>query len=101
MPLSTDTSTVLWTLRHGHRRLECSIQLLPHGRQLHLALNGDTPYCSRTFQTQDEWLAARPELTGIGSWKNEQRRNLAVRRGCGCIGCIRVLIRAAKTEISV
>ena len=43
MSLSTDTPTVLWTLRNGHRRLECSVQLLPHGLQLHLALNGDTP----------------------------------------------------------
>ena len=40
MPVSTDTPTVLWTLRNGHR---CSVQLLPHGLQLHLALNGDTP----------------------------------------------------------
>ncbi len=43
MPLNTDTPTVLWTLRNGHRRLECSVQLLPHGLHLHLALNGDTP----------------------------------------------------------
>ena len=57
MPLGTDTPTVLWTLRNGHGRLECSVQLLPHGLQLHLALNGDTPYCSRTFHTQDELLA--------------------------------------------
>ncbi len=57
MPLSTDTPTVLWTLRNGHRRLACSVQLLPHGLQVHLALNGDTPYCSRTFHTQDELLA--------------------------------------------
>ena len=51
-----DIPTVLWTLRNGHRRLECSVQLLRHGLELHLALNGDTPYCSRTFQTQDELL---------------------------------------------
>ena len=57
VPLSTDTPTVLWTLRTGHRRRECSVQLLPHGLDLHLALNGDTPYCSRTFHTQDELLA--------------------------------------------
>ena len=44
MPLNTDTPTVLWSLRNGHRRLECSVQLLPHGLELHLALNGDTPY---------------------------------------------------------
>ncbi len=43
MPLSTDTPTVLWTLRNGHRRRECSVQLLPHGLELYLALNGDTP----------------------------------------------------------
>ncbi len=43
VPLSPDTPTVLWTLRHGHRRLECSVQLLPHGLELYLALNGDTP----------------------------------------------------------
>ena len=57
MPLSADAPTVLWTLRNGHRRLECSVQLLPHGLELHLALNGDTLYCSRTFQAQDELLA--------------------------------------------
>ncbi len=28
-----------------------------------LALNGDTPYCSRIFHTQDEWLA----------WAEEER----------------------------
>ena len=55
--------TVLWTLRNGHRRLACSVQLLPHGLQVHLALNGDTPYCSRTFHAQDELLA----------WAEEQR----------------------------
>ncbi len=44
-------------------RRECSVQLLPHGLQLHLALNGDTPYCSRTFQAQDELLA----------WAEEER----------------------------
>jgi len=32
----------------------------------------------------------RSELTGVGRWKNIQRRNLAVRRG---FRCIRVLIR--------
>ena len=52
MPLSTDTPTVLWTLRNGHRRRECSVQLLPHGLELYLARNGDTPYFSRTFQAQ-------------------------------------------------
>ncbi len=52
MPPSTDTPTVLWTLRHGHRRLECSVQLLRHGLELYLALNGKEPYCSRLFQTQ-------------------------------------------------
>ena len=63
MPLSPDTPTVLWTLRNGHRRLECSVQLLRHGLPLHLALNGDTPYCSQTFQAQDELLA----------WAEEER----------------------------
>ncbi len=62
MPLNTGTPTVLWTLRNGHRRLECSVQLLPHGLELHLALNGDTPYCSRTFQRQDELLAWAKEI---------------------------------------
>ncbi len=55
--LTAETPTVLWTLRNGHRRLECSVQLLAHGLQVHLALNGDTPYCSRTFHTQGELLA--------------------------------------------
>ncbi len=35
--------TVLWTLRNGAKQLTCSVQLLPHGLELHLALNGDTP----------------------------------------------------------
>ncbi len=63
MPLSTDTPTVLWTLPNGHRRREGSVQLLPHGLDLHLALNGDRPYCSRTFHAQDELLA----------WAEEER----------------------------
>ena len=54
---------MLWTLRNGAKQLACSVRLLPHDLQLHLALNGDTPYCSRTFQTQDEWLA----------WAEEER----------------------------
>lgn len=33
----TDTPTVLWTLRNGHRRPECSVQLLRHGLEHHLA----------------------------------------------------------------
>ena len=33
---------MVWTLHNGHRRRECSVQLLPHGLQLHLALNGET-----------------------------------------------------------
>ena len=41
-------------------------------------------------------VPTRAELTGLESWKNVQRRNLAV-RGTG--RCIRVLIRAAKVEI--
>ncbi len=60
---STDTPTVLWTLRNGAKQLTCSVQLLPHGLEVHLALNGDRPYCSRTFHTQDELLA----------WAEEQR----------------------------
>ncbi len=68
MSLTADTPTVLWTLRNRHRRLECSVQLLRHGLQLHLALNGDTPYCSLTVQAQGELLA----------WAEEERlRNLA------------------------
>ncbi len=68
MSLTALTPTVLWTLRTGPRRRECSVQLLPYGLQLHLALNGDTPSCSRTFQTQDELLA----------WAEEERvRTLA------------------------
>ena len=54
---------MFWTLRNGAKQLTCSVQLLPHGLERHLALNGDTPYCSRTFHTQDELLA----------WAEEQR----------------------------
>ncbi len=44
------------------------MQLLPHGLDLHLALNTETPSCSRIFQTQDELLA----------WAEEERvQNLA------------------------
>ncbi len=63
MPLSPDTPTVLWTLRNGAKQLTCSVQILRHGLEVHLALDGDTPYCSRTFQAQDELLA----------WAEEQR----------------------------
>ena len=63
MPLSPDTPTVLWTLRKGAKQLACSVQLLPHSLEVHLVFNGDTPYCSRTFHTQDELLA----------WAEEQR----------------------------
>ena len=38
------------------------------GERLHLALNSDTPCCSRTFHTQDEFLAFAEE---------ERFRNLA------------------------
>ena len=59
---------MLWTLRNGAKQLACSVQLLPHGLQLHMAFNTDTPYCSRTFQAQDELLA----------WAEEERaQNLA------------------------
>ncbi len=70
MPLSTDTPTVLWTLRNGHSRVECSVQLLRHGLdlELHLAVNGDSPYFSRIFHTPDELLA----------WAEDERvQNLA------------------------
>ena len=68
MPRRTDTPTVLWTLRNGAKQLTCSVQLLPHGLEVHLASNGDTHYCSRTFHTQDELLA----------WAEEERvRTLA------------------------
>ena len=56
----TDTRTVLWTLRRGDNRLECSVERLPHGLrvlQVHMAVNGDTPYFSRTFKTSDELLS--------------------------------------------
>ncbi len=62
MLLTADTPTVLWTLRNGAKQLTCSVQLLPHGLEVHLAFNGDRPYCSRTFQTQDELLAWAEEL---------------------------------------
>ena len=57
----------IWTEQDA-KQLACSVQLLRHGLQIHLALNTDTPYCSRTFHTQDELLA----------WAEEQRvQNLA------------------------
>lgn len=46
----TDTRTVLWTLRRGDNRLECSVERLPHGLQVHLAINGGTPYYSRPLR---------------------------------------------------
>ena len=33
---SNFTRTVLWTLPNGHRRLECRVQFLPHGVELHV-----------------------------------------------------------------
>ena len=53
----TDTGTVFWTLRRGDNRLECSVERLPHGLQVHMAVNGDTPYHSRTFETSDKLLS--------------------------------------------
>ena len=40
----TDTRTILWTLRRGDNRLECSVERPPHGLQVHMAVNGGTPY---------------------------------------------------------
>lgn len=37
--------------------LEFSVERLPHGLQVHMAVNGDTPYHSRTFETSDELLS--------------------------------------------
>ena len=43
-------------------------RLVPPDLELYLALNGDTPYCSRIFHTQD----------GLLAWAEEQRvQNLA------------------------
>ena len=53
----TDTSTAFWTLRKDDNRLEFSVERLPHGLQVHMAVNGDTPYHSRTFETSDELLS--------------------------------------------
>ncbi len=53
----TDTGTVFWTLRKDDNRLEFSVEHLPHGLQVHMAVNGDTPYHSRTFETSDELLS--------------------------------------------
>ena len=55
-PMS-DTRTVFWTLRKDDNRLEFSVERLPHGLQVHMAVNGDTPYHSRTFETSDELLS--------------------------------------------
>ena len=51
-----DRPTVLWTLRRAHDWLECSVQVMPRGLQLHMSINRRTPYFSRVFQTQDELL---------------------------------------------
>ncbi len=51
-----DTPTVVRTLHKDHDQLACSVELLAHGLQVHIAINGRTPYHSRTFQTQDELL---------------------------------------------
>ena len=53
----TDTRTVFWTLRKDDNRLECSVERLPHGLHVHMAVNGDTPYQSRTCKTSDELLS--------------------------------------------
>ena len=48
MPRAIDRPSVLWTVRKDHDSLECSVELLPHGLQAHMAINGRTPYHSRT-----------------------------------------------------
>ena len=54
----TDTPTLLWTLRRGDNRLECSVERPPHGLQVHMAVDGGTPYdYSPTFKTVDELLS--------------------------------------------
>ena len=53
----TDTRPVFWTLRKDDNRLEFSVERLPHGLQVHMAVNGDTPYHSRKFETSDELLS--------------------------------------------
>ncbi len=53
----TDTGTVFWTLRKDDHRLECSVERLPRGLHVHMAVNGDTPYRSRTCNTSDELLS--------------------------------------------
>ena len=77
---------VLWTLRNGAKQLTCSVQLLPHGLELHLALNGQTPYCSRTFQAQDEllaWAIASSTLPPAGSPQEGIGGNRCGNRGSG------------------
>ena len=47
-PHGTDTPTVLWTLRNGAKQLTCSVQLLPHGLEVHLAwLKGQETVATR------------------------------------------------------
>ena len=58
MSLSTDTPTVLWTLRNGAKQLTCSVQLLPHGLQLHLA--GAIPI--------DEALPIARQIAEVRTW---------------------------------
>ncbi len=55
----TDTRTVFWfwTLRKDDNQLGCSVERLRDGLQVHMAVNGDTPYHSRTCKTSDELLS--------------------------------------------
>ena len=62
------------------QRADRSVQLLRHGLdlELHLALNGDTPYFSRIFHTPDELLAwaeeERVQNLGSGTTSSEVSR---------------------------
>ena len=56
----TDTRTVFWfwTLRKDDNQLGCSVERLRDGLQVHMAVNGGTPYYhSRTFKTSGELLS--------------------------------------------
>ena len=48
------------------------MRLLPHGLQLHLALNGDMPYFSRAFQAHDELLAWAEEERVLNHYLRKQ-----------------------------
>jgi hypothetical protein len=64
-----DHPTLLWTLRREGREVACSVKLVPHGIEIHIAHDG-AAVMTRVFETGEEALAwaakTRAERRGRG-----------------------------------